>query len=203
MASVRQPVRKARTDARSGHPGGSEQRDRERRAPLVLPTTRPNPCSASGRGRSRLTALFGLSTGLLARATATPWVLRAVAGADRTAVVGARAAAATSILGKIGPGQEGCEVGARSHRLLACDWIARTCGGAMTEVIFLVEEAPEGGYTARALGASIFTEADDLADLHAQIRDAVRCHFAQGPRAPHHPPFARSPTYRYACCNPG
>jgi hypothetical protein len=47
----------------------------------------------------------------------------------------------------------------------------------MNELIFLVEEAPEGGYTARALGASIFTEADDLTDLRNQIRDAVRCHF--------------------------
>jgi hypothetical protein len=46
-----------------------------------------------------------------------------------------------------------------------------------SEVIFLVEEAPEGGFTARALGESIFTEADDLADLHANVRDAVRCHF--------------------------
>ncbi len=50
----------------------------------------------------------------------------------------------------------------------------------MDEIIFVVEEAPEGGYTARALGASIFTEADDLAGLHAQVRDAVRCHFDQG-----------------------
>jgi len=50
----------------------------------------------------------------------------------------------------------------------------------MTEVIFLVEEAPEGGYTARALGESIFTEADDLAGIHEQIRDAVRCYFAEG-----------------------
>ena len=47
----------------------------------------------------------------------------------------------------------------------------------MNEVIFLVEEAPEGGYTARALGASIFTEADSLPELQAQVRDAVRCHF--------------------------
>lgn len=45
------------------------------------------------------------------------------------------------------------------------------------ELIFLVEEAPEGGYTARALGHSIFTEADDLEQLHTYIRDAVRCHF--------------------------
>jgi hypothetical protein len=47
------------------------------------------------------------------------------------------------------------------------------------EVIFVVEEAPEGGYTARALGASIFTEADTLADLRHRIQDAVRCHFEE------------------------
>lgn len=47
----------------------------------------------------------------------------------------------------------------------------------MSELIFLVEEAPEGGYTARALGASIFTEADTLDELREQVRDAVRCHF--------------------------
>ena len=48
------------------------------------------------------------------------------------------------------------------------------------ELIFQVEEAPEGGYTSRALGASIFTESDELKDLHAQVRDAVRCHFDEG-----------------------
>jgi len=50
----------------------------------------------------------------------------------------------------------------------------------MDELIFLVEHAPEGGYTARALGASIFTEADDLDALRDQVRDAVRCHFEEG-----------------------
>lgn len=50
----------------------------------------------------------------------------------------------------------------------------------MNELIFLVEEAPEGGYTARALGASIFTEGDDLNALHENVRDAVRCHFEEG-----------------------
>jgi len=50
----------------------------------------------------------------------------------------------------------------------------------MKEIIFVVEEAPEGGYTARALGASIFTEADDLTSLGEQIRDAVSCHFTEG-----------------------
>lgn len=48
------------------------------------------------------------------------------------------------------------------------------------EILFLVEDAPEGGYTARALGESIFTEADDLDELHRQVRDAVHCHFDEG-----------------------
>ena len=50
----------------------------------------------------------------------------------------------------------------------------------MDELIFVVESAPEGGYTARALGESIFTEAEDLAGLREQVRDAVRCHFDDG-----------------------
>jgi len=48
------------------------------------------------------------------------------------------------------------------------------------ELIFLVEDAPEGGYTARALGVSIFTEADELNSLREAVRDAVRCHFDEG-----------------------
>jgi hypothetical protein len=50
----------------------------------------------------------------------------------------------------------------------------------MRELIFVVEEAPEGGYTARALGESIFTEAETLEELRVQVRDAVRCHFEDG-----------------------
>jgi hypothetical protein len=50
----------------------------------------------------------------------------------------------------------------------------------MSEVIFLVEEAEEGGFTARALGLSIFTEADSLSELHERVRDAVRCYFDEG-----------------------
>ena len=46
-----------------------------------------------------------------------------------------------------------------------------------SEIVFLVEEAPEGGYQARALGYSIFTEADSLAELKEAVRDAVPCHF--------------------------
>lgn len=50
----------------------------------------------------------------------------------------------------------------------------------MSELIFLVEESPEGGYCARALGEAIFTEGDSLTQLHENIRDAVRCHFEEG-----------------------
>lgn len=52
----------------------------------------------------------------------------------------------------------------------------------MTEIHFMVEEAPEGGYIAKAVGTDIFTEADDLPSLHEQVRDAVRCHFDEGVR---------------------
>jgi hypothetical protein len=52
----------------------------------------------------------------------------------------------------------------------------------MTEIVFLVEDAAEGGLTARALGHSIFTEADSYEELRAQVRDAVQCHFDEGDR---------------------
>jgi len=45
------------------------------------------------------------------------------------------------------------------------------------EIIFLVEESPEGGYEARALGHSIFTEADTFDELKRMVQDAVSCHF--------------------------
>lgn len=46
-----------------------------------------------------------------------------------------------------------------------------------TEIIFEVEEAPEGGFAARALGHAIFTEAATMDELREMVRDAVRCHF--------------------------
>ncbi len=48
---------------------------------------------------------------------------------------------------------------------------------ADAEIIFAVEESPEGGYQARALGHAIFTEAETLEELKKMIRDAVGCHF--------------------------
>jgi len=48
---------------------------------------------------------------------------------------------------------------------------------ADTEIIFSVQESPEGGYEARALGFAIFTQADTLDELRAMVQDAVRCHF--------------------------
>jgi hypothetical protein len=49
----------------------------------------------------------------------------------------------------------------------------------MAEIVFLVEEAPEGGFTARALGYSIYTEADTWNELKAAIQDALACHFEE------------------------
>ena len=49
----------------------------------------------------------------------------------------------------------------------------------MAELIFHVEEANEGGFTARALGESIFTEADDIEQLRTNVREAVECHFEE------------------------
>ena len=46
-----------------------------------------------------------------------------------------------------------------------------------SEIIFSVQESPEGGYEAQALGFSIFTQADSLDELKTMIRDAVSCHF--------------------------
>ena len=48
-----------------------------------------------------------------------------------------------------------------------------------SEIIFIVEESPEGGFTAQALGEDIFTEADDLVALQEAIKDAVKCHFGE------------------------
>ncbi len=45
------------------------------------------------------------------------------------------------------------------------------------ELIFLVEEDPEGGYTARAVGEGIFVQADSNDELKANIKDALECHF--------------------------
>jgi len=53
---------------------------------------------------------------------------------------------------------------------------------APSEIIFSVEEAPEGGFTARALGHSIFTQGESLAELREAVRDAVRCHFEEAVR---------------------
>jgi hypothetical protein len=48
------------------------------------------------------------------------------------------------------------------------------------EIIFSVQESPEGGYEARALGHSIFTQADTMDELKKNVREAVQCHFDGG-----------------------
>jgi hypothetical protein len=47
----------------------------------------------------------------------------------------------------------------------------------MEEIFFIVEESPEGGFIAKALGVSIFSEADSMEELRKEVVDAVKCHF--------------------------
>jgi hypothetical protein len=47
----------------------------------------------------------------------------------------------------------------------------------MEEVIFIVEESPEGGFVAKGLGISIYTEAESMEELRTAVKDAVLCHF--------------------------
>ncbi len=49
----------------------------------------------------------------------------------------------------------------------------------MNEIVFFVEEMPDGGFIAHAPGVSIITETDDSESLYIQIRDAVHCHFSK------------------------
>ena len=52
----------------------------------------------------------------------------------------------------------------------------------MEEIIFMVEESPEGGFIAKGLGVSIFTEADTIEALKEMVKDAVKCHFDDSKR---------------------
>jgi predicted RNase H-like HicB family nuclease len=47
----------------------------------------------------------------------------------------------------------------------------------MSEIIFIVENSDEGGYTAKALDYSIYTEGETFEELKKNVKDAVRCHF--------------------------
>jgi len=54
----------------------------------------------------------------------------------------------------------------------------------VTEIVFVIQEEPEGGYSAHALGEAIFTQGDDMASLREMVRDAVRCHFPDAATRP-------------------
>jgi len=47
----------------------------------------------------------------------------------------------------------------------------------MEELIFLVEESHEGGYTAKGMGIAIFTEGETIKELQENIKDAIHCHY--------------------------
>ena len=47
----------------------------------------------------------------------------------------------------------------------------------MEEIVFLVEDSIEGGYIAKGLGVSIFTQAETIEELREMVKDAVHCHY--------------------------
>ena len=49
-----------------------------------------------------------------------------------------------------------------------------------SEIIFSVQESPEGGFEAQALGHDVFTQGETLEELREMVRDAVKCHFDEG-----------------------
>jgi predicted RNase H-like HicB family nuclease len=53
-----------------------------------------------------------------------------------------------------------------------------------SEIIFSVQESPEGGYEARSLDHSIFTQAETMEEPEANVKDAVACHFGEGEPLP-------------------
>ncbi|MEW5746412.1 MAG: 2-oxoisovalerate dehydrogenase [Nitrospirota bacterium] len=54
----------------------------------------------------------------------------------------------------------------------------------MNEIIFVLEEDPEGGYNARALGLAIFTQGETMEKIKDNIKDALRCHFERDEEIP-------------------
>ena len=55
----------------------------------------------------------------------------------------------------------------------------------MSEIIFEVgEDEVDGGYWARALGHSIYTQGETWDDLRAMVKDAVECFFENAAERP-------------------
>lgn len=51
----------------------------------------------------------------------------------------------------------------------------------MKEIVFEVMQEADGGYTAEALGESIFTQADSWEELRANVREAVQAFYFDSP----------------------
>ncbi len=54
----------------------------------------------------------------------------------------------------------------------------------MKEIVFEVAQEADGGYTAEAIGESIFTQADNWDELRANVREAVQAFYFDSPGAP-------------------
>jgi len=70
------------------------------------------------------------------------------------------------------------------------------------EIIFAFKESPEGGYEAQAIGHSIFTQADTMEELEANVKDAVACHFGERKTLPTVRLVKVLPSaFRFGCAN--
>ena len=54
----------------------------------------------------------------------------------------------------------------------------------MTEIIFVVHEAEEGGYYAKSEGPAIFAEGNTVDELKANIKSGVECFYENSADAP-------------------
>ena len=54
----------------------------------------------------------------------------------------------------------------------------------MTEIIFVVREAEEGGYYAKSEGPAIFAEGDTVDELKANIRGGIECYYENSEEKP-------------------
>ena len=52
----------------------------------------------------------------------------------------------------------------------------------ISEVVFEIAEEAEGGYSAECLTENIFTQGDTWEQLRANVKEAVRAYFFDGPK---------------------
>jgi predicted RNase H-like HicB family nuclease len=55
---------------------------------------------------------------------------------------------------------------------------------SITELLFLVEDDPEGGFCARALQTGIFVQGETMDEIRTAVREAIECHYENADARP-------------------